>query len=307
MKVLVCANQKGGATKTSTAAHLAAGAALRGKRTALVDLDGQCNLTELFGFSPEELTRQGKFSVLDLILGKKSADQVLIDLPGRFGGNLFLIAGNPSVSNAGPTIELEIAKQSLEQGFSTLAAEERKDAVRMNLRTALQALDESFDLVVIDPPPSLGFELTVALAAADAYVVPMTPNKFDLSGFKKLEETVRLTKKRYNAELDFLGIVVGRVRDNTKLHKETLQQLESRFGSKFLKPFIRESIRFGECPYHGQTIYELVPDDAPANDYAALTDAMLARLLRSTAAAPAPEHVRPDAATEERRLVVGEG
>ena len=178
--------------------------------------------------------------------------------------------------------------------------------VELDVALAQNAVD-LFDLVVIDPPPSLGFELTVALAAADAYVVPMTPNKFDLSGFKKLEETVRLTKKRYNAELDFLGIVVGRVRDNTKLHKETLQQLESRFGSKFLKPFIRESIRFGECPYHGQTIYELVPDDAPANDYAALTDAMLARLLRSTAAAPAPEHVRPDAATEERRLVVGEG
>lgn len=270
----------------------------------LVDLDGQCNLTELFGLSPDDLAQQGRYSVLDLILGKKTADHVLFDLPERFGGMLSLVTGNPSVSNAGPTIELQIAKQSLEEGFSTLAAEERKDAVRMNLRTALQGLEGKVDLVVIDPPPSLGFELTVALAAADAYVVPMTPNKFDLSGFKKLEETVRLTKKRYNAKLDFLGIVVGRVRDNTKLHKETMQQLESRFGSKFLRPVIRESIRFGECPYHGLTIYELVPDDAPARDYQALADAVLGQLFR-----PVPvEGTRPGGVEDGvRRFAVGEG
>ena len=305
MKVLVCANQKGGATKTSTAAHLAAGAALRGKRTAVVDLDGQCNLTELFGYAAEELVRDGKYTVLDLILGKRSADQALLELPDRFDGRLALIPGNPSVSNAGPTVELEIAEQSLEQGFSVLAAEERKDAVRMNLRTALRGLEETMDLVVIDPPPSLGFELTVALAAADAYIVPMTPNKFDLSGFKKLEETVRLTKKRYNPDLEFLGIVVGRVRDQTKLHKETLQQLESRFGSKFLRPVIRESIRFGECPYHGLTIYELVANDDPARDYAALTDAMLTQLFRPSAAADRVGYPAPP--PEEHRVAVGEG
>lgn len=279
MKILVTPNQKGGATKTTTAAHLAAGAALRGVRTVLCDLDGQCNLTELFGLSTDQLREEKKFSALDLVLGRKTATEALVEFPERFDGNLRLIPGHPSMSKAGTNIELAVAKEALDEDFSPLEAEERKDATRLNLREAFQPLEGEVDLVVCDPPPSLGFELVSALAAADAYVVPCTPNKYDLSGYKRLNETVALAKRRYNPKLEFLGIVLSRVRKATKLHTQTVELLESRFGNDLLRPYISECIRFGECPYHAQTIYELVPNDPASKDLFAVTDVVLERLF----------------------------
>ena len=283
MKTIVCANQKGGATKTSTSAHIAAAAALRGFQTVLVDLDGQCNLTELFGVSPDELADKSQFTVLDVVLGRKTADKAVILFPERFGGNLGLVPGHQSMNNVGPTLELAIAKQALDNGQSLLAVEDRKDESRLNLKKGLAVLEDHVDLVVIDPPPSLGFELVSALACADAYVVPCTPNKFDLSGFKRLNETVGLVQQKYNPALEFLGVILSRVRGNTTLHKDTIDGLEARFGDRLLRPYISECIRFGECPYHGKTLYELVPNDPASKNLEALADGVLERLGLSLA------------------------
>ena len=314
MKTLVCANQKGGATKTSTAAHLAAGAAIRGHRTVLVDLDGQCNLTELFGLSPDQLKADGHYSVLDVVLGKRRAEDALLQFPDRFGGNLYLIPGHPSMSNVGSTLELAITKAALEEEMSPLEAEERKDQSRLQLRDQMkslgapESLEGPVDLVVFDPPPSLGFELMSALAAADAYVVPMTPNKFDVSGLKRLTKTVQLTKRRYNAALEFLGVVLGRFRKGTTLHRKTVEGLQARFPDHLLEPFISESIRFGECPYHSKTIYELIPGEAPAEDFMALTDLVLAKLFGAEAKQPeAPVHSAPQPEPEITMGEVGNG
>jgi len=281
MKVVAIVNQKGGATKTTTSAHIAAGAALRGLRTVAIDLDGQCNLTELFGLLPENMRAQGQFTALDLVLGKKSASQALITLEDRFGGNLSIIPGQSTMSKVGATVDTSVATQSLQEDLSDLEADERKSATRLNLRESLASLEGEVDLVVCDAPPSLGFELTSALAAADAYIIPCTPNKYDLSGYKRLEETVDLVRRRYNPNLEFLGVVLSRLRKGTKLHSQVLEGMEARFGDGLLKPIISDSIRFGECPFHGKTIYELVPNDSAAKDLQAITDVVLTRLFGS--------------------------
>ncbi len=309
MKILVCANQKGGVTKTSTALHLATGAALRGLRSVLVDLDGQCNATEFLGLEIDEIIQAQHHTALDLLLGKKLASAALLEFPDRFGGNFRLIPGHPTMAQVGGHVDAEITRQAIDEGFSDLEAEHRKAKSRRNLRTSLESLEGDCDLVVVDTPPSLGFELVAALIAADYYVIPLVPGKFETKGLARLEETARYVKQGYNPQIEHLGCIVGRVRANPKLHKQFTERLQARFPGKVLTPFIRECIRFGECPYHGKTIFELVPEDNATSDFFGVVDSALQRMFniappQSSQAAPVP--ARPVVAPTTTEPPVGE-
>ena len=65
MKTYTLAQQKGGTGKTTTALALAAGLALRGHRTLLLDADPQCNLSFTLHADPQA----GTPSALDLLNG----------------------------------------------------------------------------------------------------------------------------------------------------------------------------------------------------------------------------------------------
>ena len=127
-KIFCIANQKGGVGKTTTTVNLAAGLALIGQRTLVVDLDPQGNATMGSGIDKRTL----ELSVYDVLL--ESASIAEARRRSEKGG-YDVLGSNRELAGA----EVE------------LVALERRD---QRLKTALAAVDGEYDFVLIDCPPS---------------------------------------------------------------------------------------------------------------------------------------------------------
>lgn len=301
-RILAFANQKGGATKTTLAVNFAAGAALQGFRTVLVDLDGQMNATEQLGYLPAKLASERRFTAMDIFLGEKVAKNIAFPIDGgRFDGRLLLIPGNESMNQVEANLELVLSRESLTQNLSPLEKDQLRNQQRSILKRSLESLKDACDLIVLDTPPSLGFELTSALVAADAYVVPLTPSRYDITGLTRLDVTCQLIRKLHNPGLELVGVVLSRYKGNTNLHKDVVEKLQKRFGDKLIRPFLHESIRPGEATFHQQTLFEHAPSDPVTEQLRELVQSILERLKLQPSGAtqePQPVEAKPVAVDE---------
>ena len=147
VRIVAVVNQKGGVGKTTTAIHLAAGAAEAGRRVLLVDLDPQANATS--GLGLEHIPGKSLYPVL---VGRARALDML--QPSRHT-NLQILASELDLAGA----EMDLA--GMENPL-------------IHVRQALDPLrlDPAFDLVILDCPPSVGLLMTSALVAAEKILVP---------------------------------------------------------------------------------------------------------------------------------------
>ncbi|NCX47611.1 MAG: ParA family protein, partial [Verrucomicrobia bacterium] len=177
-------NQKGGVGKTTTAIHLAAGAAEAGRRVLLVDLDPQANATSGLGLEHTP----GK-SLYPVLVGRARALDML--QPSRHA-NLQILASELDLAGA----EMDLA--GMENPL-------------IHVRQALDPLrmDPAFDLVILDCPPSVGLLMTSALVAAEKILVPVQCEYFALEGVGKILNLVeRIKQGGQNPNLSVLGIVL---------------------------------------------------------------------------------------------------
>ncbi len=239
--------------KTTTSVNLGAALASKGKKVLLVDIDPQANMSlhldmDVFG---------SDLSIYDLLVGRCSLDKVIREtrVPG-----LFMAPSNIDLCSA----ELELVNTV---GRELLL----KDA----LKSHLEAMDDPFDYVLIDCPPSLGLLSLNALAAAEDVFVPIQAEFFALQGMGKLMEVVNLIATRINAALKVTGIVICMYRAQTNLAKEVLGEVKSFFGDIVFESKIRQNIKLAEAPSHGQTIFDYDPCSNGALDYMQLAEEVL--------------------------------
>ena len=146
-KVLAVVNQKGGVGKTTTAINLAAGLALEGLPTLLIDCDPQANATGGLGIARDE----ARLSVYDVLMGNIELDKILVET-GVDG--LKLLPGSKNMIGA----NLELVSQ------------ERRE---FRLREAIEPVRHKYPFIVLDCPPALDLLTLNALVAADGLLVPM--------------------------------------------------------------------------------------------------------------------------------------
>lgn len=245
-KVIAVANHKGGVGKTTSVACIGAGLARHGKRTLLIDLDAQQNLT---------------FS----LMGDKETESSVYDS---------LTTGTPL-----PVVEirenLDLVPSSLElaRAETDLSSKMMREA---QLKNRIAEIAGDYDYIFLDCPPSLGIITTNALVAATELYIPLTAEALPLKGLTMLDEVVEEIRQAINPRLELGGVFITRY-NNRKLNKDVVEAISSRYGSKVFSTKIRENIALAEMPVTGMSIYEYDPNSNGATDYEALTEEILSR------------------------------
>jgi chromosome partitioning protein len=289
-QVLALVNQKGGCGKTSSTVGIGAAFAHLGYKTCIVDTDPQCNATESFGVRLEVFAKEGRFTLADAYLTKKSASDMLLDFGERFGGNLTVVPGNRGLSSVYPRLEADLQRMIANEEASPLDADDIRSEHRLRLRKSLDSLKSSFDVVLIDTPPNLDFLMTTALIAADWFIIPVFPSGYDLSGLETLTRTVEKVRARYNPALRLAGVLLGNYDRSASLDREIHGRLTKKFGEQLVfRTTIGRSVRHREATFMQKTIFEHPEGTPQAQQYLELVQEMISRGARGASVSPLPE------------------
>ena len=224
-KTISIVNQKGGVGKTTTAINLGTALAAIDKNILLIDLDPQGNLSTGIGITE----KQRKTSVYDLITQEVSIDKTILDtkIP-----NLKIIPSNVNLSG----IEFELATD---------------EARAIKLNSKINNLNDKFDLVLIDCPPSLGILTVNSLVASDSVLVPLQCEFYALEGLAQLLRTVEKVKDNLNPSLFLEGVILTMFDSRNRLSEDVVNDAREYLGEKVFQTIIPRNVRLSEAPSHG--------------------------------------------------------
>ncbi|HET9025259.1 MAG TPA: ParA family protein [Burkholderiaceae bacterium] len=224
-RIFCIANQKGGVGKTTTAVNLAAGIAAHGQRVLLVDLDPQGNATMGSGIDKRSLS----VSVYQVLLGL--ADVYQARLVSEHGG-FHVIGANRELAGA----EVELVDL---------------DDRESRLKSALAPVEDEYDFILIDCPPSLSMLTLNGLCAAHGVVIPMQCEYFALEGLADLVNTIKRVAANLNPELRVIGLLRVMFDPRMTLQQQVSDQLVAKFGDKVFTTIIPRNVRLAEAPSYG--------------------------------------------------------
>ena len=228
-KVIALANQKGGVGKTTTAINLGTGLAAVGKKTLLIDIDPQGNASTGVGVPVSERER----STYNLLSGDCTLFDIVrtTEVPG-----LSLAPGTVDLSG----IDVELVSDPT-----------RSTRLKSALRpTSGPSIQEDFDYILIDCPPSLNLLTLNAMTAADAVLVPLQCEFFALEGLSQLLSTIERVKHSLNPSLFIQGVVLTMYDQRNNLSRQVEDDVREALGDLVYETVIPRNVRLSEAPSH---------------------------------------------------------
>jgi chromosome partitioning protein len=234
---------KGGTGKTTTVRTLADVLRRIGLDVLAIDLDPQGNLSDYFDVPPDAAP-----TIADVLAGGTKAQTAVHD---------GIVPATPNLAEVERTLSGRMGRELV-------------------LRKALKDARKQHDIVLIDCPPALGLLTINGLVAADWALISSEAQYFALQGVQGVVEVIEQSKEYYNADLEWLGVVMNIADMRTVHSREAYDQLVQHYGDKVFSTVIRASIAYAESAEKAVSILDYRPDLAA--DYLALADEVLSRI-----------------------------
>ena len=249
---IVITSGKGGVGKTTTNINLCAFLAMEGYKVLTIDIDPQGNTTSGLGLDKKNL----QFSMYDVLTADVPLKDVI--LKSELIQNLYIAPSTMELAGA----EVEIINK------------ENRETI---LLEQIKTVEDQYDYIFIDCPPSLGFLTINALTAVNSVLIPIQCEFYALEGVGQLMNTIGLIKKSLNPDLDIEGVLMTMYDYRTNLSNEVYSEVKNFFKDKVYKSTITRNIRLAEAPSFGLPIMLYDEKCKGADAYKALTKEFLDR------------------------------
>lgn len=251
-KIISLANQKGGVGKTTSCVNIAASLGLLGHKVLIIDLDPQGNTTSGVGVAKRGL----KGTTKELLNGEMEVRDIIRETPYE---NLSVIPANTSLTSS---------------EFELFDFEDNE----FRMKKALEPIQDEFDYILIDCPPSLGRLTVNALTASNGVIVPMQCEFYALEGLSQLMITVRLIQKHYNPDLCICGILVTMYNARLLLSMQVINELKKHYDDKLFETKISRNVRLSEAPSFGKPVFYHDKSSKGAKEYLEVAKEIITRI-----------------------------
>ena len=228
VRIICITNQKGGVGKTTTTVNLSACLAAIEKRTLLVDMDPQGNSTSGVGLDKNDCDP----NIYNVLMGDADIREAIRPTELK---KLSCLPSNGHLTGA----EVELVN-----------LEERET----RLKKALAEVQDEFDFILIDCPPSLGFLTLNALTAAHSVMIPVQTEYYALEGLTSLIETVERVRENMNPGLHIEGALLTMYDSRTRLGTQVAEEVRKFFGERVYNTVIPRNVQLSESPSFGKPI-----------------------------------------------------
>lgn len=247
-KIIAVANQKGGVGKTTTCVNLTCALKKRGRRVLLVDCDPQGNSTSGMG-----VDKTATPNCYDMLMNGAAAADCIRST--KYGD---VLPANMNLS--GCSVEL--------------VSSEQREYI---MKTALAAVQDDYDFILIDCPPSLELLTINALVAADSVLIPVQCEYYALEGLSDLMVTLRAVKKRLNPTISIFGVLLTMYDGRTNFSAQVAEEVRRHFPGKVFAAAIPRNVRLSEAPSHGMPVCAYDKFSRGAAAYDAVAQEILAK------------------------------